>query len=141
MRTKDYAYQKASWEMSCNSVVISMEIFFSNTSMTSSRINRFFFKAVSHRGKSYLCLWYFSLIIVLTSPRIVQTLLSNPEGSECVLRVWDVPIYSDFIKPLLKFFLDFSSYCLLLISWENEFIKVRVLLNNWMLSLQDNPFY
>lgn len=90
-----------------NSIVISMEIFLSNASLTSSRINTdLFFKKKKKRlflqEITVTFVSYFSLIIIYTSLlqplEFTQALLSNLGELECVLVILDAPIYFHWLQ-------------------------------------------
>jgi len=91
-----------------NSIVISMEIFISNASLTSSRINTDLFFKKKKRKRLFLqeititFVSYFSLIIIYASlPQpleFTQTLLSNLGELECVLMTLDAPIYFHWLQ-------------------------------------------
>lgn len=90
-----------------NSIVISMEIFLSNASLTSSRINTdLFFKKKKKRlflqEITVTFVSYFSLIIIYTSLlqplEFTQALLRNLGELECVLIILDAPIYFHWLQ-------------------------------------------
>lgn len=89
-----------------NSIVISMEIFLPNASLTSSRINTdLFFKKKKRLFLQEITVTfvsYFSLIIIYTSLlqplEFTQALLSNLGELECVLVILDAPIYFHWLQ-------------------------------------------
>ena len=89
-----------------NSIVISMEIFLSNASLTSSIINTDLFikkkKRLFLQEITVTFVSYFSLIIIYTSLlqplEFTQALLSNLGELECVLVILDAPIYFHWLQ-------------------------------------------